>query len=135
MIFSQAVLEHVDLLEETYKTMRVWLQPDGFMSHEIDYKCHGTADTWNGHWAYADLEWKLMRGRRPWFLNRQPHSVHLDLLRKTGFKIICNDPQKAESGISKKSLARSLRNATDDDLETSTAFVVALPVTAAAAAQ
>jgi hypothetical protein len=127
MIFSQAVLEHVDLLEATYRTMRAWLKPAGFISHEIDFKCHGTADEWNGHWAYSDFEWKLMRGRRPWFLNRQPFSVHLGMLKKTGFKVVCDDPNRSDSGIDRKSLARSLRNTTDDDLVTSTAFIVAIP--------
>ena len=127
MIFSQAVLEHVDQLEEAYKTMRAWLKPDGFMSHEIDFTCHGTADEWNGHWAYSDLEWKVMRGRRPWFLNRQPYSVHLGMLKRAGFKVVEDDPHISDSGISRKSLARSLRNMTDADLITSSAFIVSLP--------
>ena len=127
MIFSQAVLEHVDLLEEAHEAMRAWLKPDGFMSHEIDFKCHGTADEWNGHWTYSDLLWKFMRGKRPWFLNRQPHSVHLGMLEKARFKVVCDDPHISDSGIDKKTVARSLRNITDDDLVTSSAFIVSLP--------
>jgi hypothetical protein len=127
MIFSQAVLEHVDQLEEAYQAMRAWLKPAGFMSHEIDFKCHGTADEWNGHWTYSDVIWKLMRGKRPWFLNRQPHSIHLGMLQKTGFKVVYDDPDIADSRIDKKSLARSLRNITDNDLVTSSAFIISLP--------
>lgn len=32
MIFSQAVLEHVDDLEHTYKTLYRWLKKGGIMS-------------------------------------------------------------------------------------------------------
>jgi len=127
MIFSQAVLEHVDLLEESYQSMRAWLKPDGFMSHEIDFKCHGSADEWNDHWTYSDILWKFMRGKRPWFINRQPHSVHLDMLKRAGFKVLCDDPHLSDSRIDKNSVARSLRNITDDDLVTSSAFIVSLP--------
>lgn len=130
MIFSQAVLEHVDLLEESYASMRAWLKPDGFMSHEIDFKCHGTADEWDGHWAYSDFVWKFMRGKRPWFINRQPHSVHLNMLQKAGFKVLHDDPDRSASTIDTKSVARSLRNITEDDLVTSTAFIISLPVAA-----
>ena len=121
------LLEHVDLLEEAYEAMRAWLKPDGFMSHQIDFKCHGTADEWNGHWTYSDLLWKFMRGKRPWFLNRQPHSVHLGMLEKARFKVVYDDPHISDSGIDKKTVARSLRNITDDDLVTSSAFIVSLP--------
>ncbi|RJP62040.1 MAG: hypothetical protein C4541_00460 [Candidatus Auribacter fodinae] len=61
MIFSQAVLEHIDNLPEAYESMRLWLKPDGFMSHQIDFKCHGTAEEWNRHWAYSQSEWMHRR--------------------------------------------------------------------------
>lgn len=127
MIISQAVLEHIDKLQEAYQSMRAWLKPSGFMSHEIDFKCHGMADEWNGHWAYYDMEWLMMRGRRPWFLNRQPHSVHMDMLKRAGFRVVGNDSHELDSGISRKSLARSLRHMTDTDLVTSSAFIVSVP--------
>ena len=43
MIFSQAVLEHVEKLESTYKVLHQWLKPNGFMSHQIDFKSHSIA--------------------------------------------------------------------------------------------
>lgn len=49
MIFSQAVMEHVVNLPFTYKAFSEWLKTDGFMSHQIDFKSHGTAEEWNGH--------------------------------------------------------------------------------------
>ena len=44
MIFSQAVMEHVANLPFTYKAFSEWLKPNGFMSHQIDFRCHGTAE-------------------------------------------------------------------------------------------
>lgn len=129
MIFSQAVLEHVDALEEAYQAMRAWLKPTGIMSHEFDFKCHKSADEWDGHWTYSDVMWKLIRGRRPWFLNRQPHSVHLDMLKRTGFSVIYDDPFRSDSTIDKEGVARSLRKITDDDLTISSAFMISLPDT------
>jgi SAM-dependent methyltransferase len=81
LIYSQAVLEHVEDLRNTYKSMHLWLKPTGYISHQIDFKCHGTADEWNGHWQYSDFVWKLVRGRRLYFLNREPHSTHIALMK------------------------------------------------------
>ena len=35
-LYSQAVLEHVEDLDNTYKAMQKWLKPSGFISHTID---------------------------------------------------------------------------------------------------
>ena len=59
MLFSHAVLEHVDDLEVTYRAMREWLAPDGWMSHQIDFRCHGIWTEWNAHWACPDWLWKV----------------------------------------------------------------------------
>ncbi|MGX9728170.1 MAG: methyltransferase domain-containing protein [Candidatus Electronema sp. VV] len=88
LIFSQAVLEHVDDLPGTYAVMRRWLKDDGWISHQIDFKCHGTAKDWNGHWLYPDFFWKMIRGRRPYLLNREPYSVHKKLLEQSGFTLL-----------------------------------------------
>ena len=49
MVFYQAVLQHIDDLEETYKKIAQWLKPNGLMSHNIDFKSMGSADNWYGH--------------------------------------------------------------------------------------
>ena len=87
LIFSQAVLEHVDGLEETYKAMSVWLKPGGYASHVIDFTAHGLSPFWNGHWAYSDWQWKLVRGRREFLLNREPLSMHISCAKKAGFQV------------------------------------------------
>jgi hypothetical protein len=125
MIYSQAVLEHVDNLRVTYKSMRLWLAQTGFISHQIDFKCHGTADKWNGHWAYSDLMWKLIRGKRQYLLNREPHSTHTSILNDEGFRIICNIAFVTDSSISREDLATRYKNISNDDLTTSGAFIQA----------
>ncbi len=76
MILSQAVLEHVDNLRDTYKALYLWLNNDGVMSHQIDLSSHGNALEWNGHWAYTNFLWKMIKGKRFGFINRKPRSYH-----------------------------------------------------------
>jgi hypothetical protein len=40
VIFTVCVLEHVDTLEGTYRTMFAWLKPGGYASHNIDFSAH-----------------------------------------------------------------------------------------------
>lgn len=126
MIYSQAVLEHVDDLRNAYRAMRSWLKPTGYISHEIDFKCHGTASEWNGHWAYSDFMWKLVRGGRPYLLNREPHSTHIAMLKEENYKVVCDITTESESSLTKAALAPRFRSISDDDLTTSDAFIQAV---------
>ena len=125
LIISQAVMEHVDQLEETYTECFRCLKPGGFMSHQIDLRCHDTAPEWNGHWKYADLTWCLMRGGRPWFINRQPCSTHIGLAKQAGFKIHAEIKQSASSGISRGQLAIHFQQLSENDLATIGVLVLA----------
>jgi SAM-dependent methyltransferase len=124
-IFSQAVLEHIDDLEGVYAAMRRWLKPGGLMTHQIDFKCHDKAGTWNGHWAYPEFVWKIIVGRRPYLLNRQPHSAHVALLGRHGFDILEDAAEHLPSRLRREQLNPRLRGLTDADLTTSGAFIVA----------
>ena len=123
MIYSQAVLEHVDDLRKVYKLMHLWLKSNGFMSHQIDFKSHGTADEWNGHWAYSDFMWKLIRGKRPYLLNRIPHSTHIAMMKEEGFDIVCDQTIETESLITKDQLAPQYKTISDKDVMTSGTFI------------
>jgi len=127
LLFSQAVLEHVDELTGSYRAMRLWLKPDGFMSHQIDFRCHNTAHAWNGHWIYSDTVWKLIRGRRSYLLNREPYSTHLRLLAENGFAFVGGQTAKLESHIERPALAPRFHQLTDQDLTTSSALIQAVP--------
>lgn len=126
MIYSQAVLEHVDDLKATYRAMRSWLRPDGYLSHQIDFRSHGITAEWNGHWACSRPVWRLIRGNRRYLLNREPHSTHITTLREQGFEIVCDTVVRSESRLSRKDLALPFRSLSDEDLVTSGAFIQAV---------
>jgi hypothetical protein len=125
VVFSQAVLEHIDRLPEAYQAMRSWLKPGGFVSHQIDLKSHGWAATWDGHWRYGDLHWKILRGRDSWFINRQPLSRHLSLLEEAGFQVIHTQLARSAPSYERSALARRFSSMSDEDRETSGAYVLA----------
>lgn len=124
MIFSQAVLEHVDDLATAYSAMQGWLAAGGWLSHQIDFRSHGTAREWNGHWTYGDRTWRLLRGRRTFLINREPHSTHLRLLREAGFRIVCDETIDG-AAVDRRRLAPRFASMSEADLTTSGAFVQA----------
>lgn len=124
-ILSQAVMEHVDDLAETYRACWHWLAPGGCMSHQIDYKCHGTAPAWNGHWAYSDVTWRMVRGGRGFLINRQPHSAHIACQRQAGFEILLDRPVTRTDGLPRERLAPRYDTLDDDDVATAGAFILA----------
>lgn len=124
-VFSQAVLEHVDDLPGVYQACYDWLKPGGLMSHQIDFESHGTAREWNGHWVYPGLVWRLLRGRRPYLLNREPCATHLALMTESGFEIVAVERHRRPSRLRRDQLAGRFRGIAEDDLTTASAFVVA----------
>lgn len=124
-IFSQAVMEHVDDLKATYAACQDWLRPGAAMSHQIDFKSHGTATTWNGHWAYSALTWRMIRGARGYLINRAPHSGHRGALAAAGFEILEDQPIKRDDGLGRARLASPYRDLDEDDLTTAGAFIIA----------
>lgn len=127
-LFSHAALEHIDDLEFAFEAMRRWLKPGGVMSHQIDFKCHGLFSGWNGHWACSELVWKLIKGKRPYLINRQPLSAYLDLLEKHGFKRTYLAKTGEPSAVERKNLAKKFSRLSDQDLETSSALIQAVKI-------
>ena len=68
--------------------MFLWLKPGGYASHIVDFTAHGLSPFWNGHWAYSSFQWRLVRGRREFLLNREPLSRHLAGASKAGFELM-----------------------------------------------
>jgi len=126
MIYSQAVLEHVDNLEHTYMAMAAWLKPGGMMSHQIDFKCHGTAHDWNGHWTYGEKLWRFIKGRRPYLLNREVCSRHLQLIEDSGLNVVNKIRFRQQSLLTKQDLTPYYKDISDEDLSTSGVFVQAM---------
>ncbi len=118
-IYSQAVLECIEDLESTFYTMNRWLKPFGIMSHTIDFKSHGMTKPWNGHWTFSEFEWNIVKGGRPFLINRQPFSHYIDLHHKHGFKILSMSLDKMQNSLSRKQLSSKFRYLNEEDLTTS----------------
>jgi SAM-dependent methyltransferase len=126
MIYSQAVLEHVDDLDATYAALAEWLKPGGVASHQIGFVSHGLTPEWNGHWAIADPVWRVIRGRRPYLLNREPASTHVRLIKRSGLHVVGEVRVQIASGIERSRLARRFRHLSDEDLTTKAIFLQAV---------
>ena len=125
-LVSQAVLEHVDDLDDIYAQMHSALRRGGWMSHTIDFKSHDFARDWNGHWTLSDLVWALIRGRRRYAINRLPLSAHLRLIEEHGFDVVAVRRATRPSAILRSELAPRFRGLTDEDLETASAVIQAV---------
>jgi len=116
LVFSQAVLQYVDALKDLYRSMFTWLKGGGYASHATGLGANDFAPMWNGHWAYSDREWRLVRGRREYMLNREPLSTHLRLAASAGFDILHAEPQYSHRGLARQAIARRFRSLQPDDL-------------------
>lgn len=125
LLLSHVVMNEVVDVESVYADCGRWVRPGGWMSHQIDLSALGMADEWNGHRAYSDLAWKMMAGKRPYFVNREPLATHLALMERNGFEIVEALRDKVEGGIPREALAARWRAISDEDHATQTAFVIA----------
>lgn len=116
LVFSQAVLQYVDPLEDLYRSMFTWLKAGGYASHATGLGANDLAPVWNGHWAYSDRQWRLVRGRREYLLNREPLSTHLRLAAAAGFDVLHVEPQFDRSGLAREAMARRFQALSPDDL-------------------
>ena len=121
MVISQAVLEHVDDLESVYALQKYWLNKDGFVSHSIDFKSHGYSKTWDGHWTISSWRWFLLRGNRPYMINREPLSKHIFILKEHNFNLVKIDNYLKDSTFSvtelKTKISESDRNVSDSFIQ------------------
>ena len=131
VVFSQAVLEHVRDLNHTYESMYRWVKKGGCISNQIDFESHGLSDEWNGHWSFSDLTLKLIKGNRPYLINREPLSKHLEAAQDAGFKIISVLPVKTFSSdtytgtIRRANLTKKFKNISEEDFTTTSAHILA----------
>ena len=122
-LISNSVLEHVNDLELVYKSMYIWLKKGGVMGHQVDFKCHGTASEWNGHWKYSDFLWSLIRGNRIFLLNRSYLSIHLNYINKYKFDNLKVLSTILPSNIQIEELQERFSKMTEKDLIVSSAFI------------
>lgn len=124
LIVSYSVLEHVDDVPGTYDAFAQWLRPGGRMSHSVDFRSHFDTKAWNSHWQYSEPVWKLVVGKKPFLINRQPYSVHIAEMKKRGFEIT-REAQKREQGLPREDLAPRWRSVSEDDYTCAEAMIQA----------
>jgi hypothetical protein len=125
LIVSHSVLEHVEDLRGTYRALYQWLKPGGWMSHQIDFKSHQLSKRWNGYRTCSEGMWALTFGRRPFLINRQPASVHLQLLQEAGFTVVAQQKFDRKDGVRREELAPLWAGISDEDLNCSGLYVIA----------
>jgi hypothetical protein len=118
LIFSQAVLQYIDDLEGAYRAMFEWLKPGGYCSHSTGLGAVDLSPYWNGHWAYNDLEWSMVRGRREWVLNRESLSAHLAHARRAGFAVLLRAREDGDGGLGVSALSPRFQELSAEDLRT-----------------
>lgn len=118
LVLSQSVLQHVDPLLETYRDIFAWLKPGGYSSHAVGCFSMYLSPFWNGHWAYSDREWRLVRGKREFLLNREPLSTHLRLAQQAGFTVVYAGKEYGADGLPTRELAPRFQTMDPEDHRT-----------------
>jgi hypothetical protein len=126
MVFSHCVLEEIDDLPAAFRAMHRWLKPGGVMSHHADFTSADKSTAWNEHWTYPEWQWRLIRGRRPCYINRQPLSTYLRLFEQFGFTVLKVTPMAGQGGVTRAQLIKGYADVTDEDLTTQAAHFVAV---------
>lgn len=131
LALSQAVLEHVEDVSATYRALAAWLAEGGVMSHAIDFQSHGLTREWYGHWTVGDVGWRVLKGTRPYLINRLACSEHLAGMRDAGFRIE-RVVRETAPAAPRHLLAARFAAFPEQDLDTSSAYIQARKVTPAA---
>jgi hypothetical protein len=116
LIFSRAVMEHVAEADKVYSRLHDCLKLSGLMFHDIEYNSHHTSKHWNGHWAFSNFVWKLIKGKRPMIINRIPHSIHAKMMALSGFKLIDDFRVIKESSLTRELVAYENGDISAEDL-------------------
>ena len=124
VIFSHVVLTEVADPAAAYRALHTWLKPGGLMSHHIGFMFYYFTGHWNGYWSCPEPMFKVLRGRRPFVINRLPCSAHLELMEKQGFRLV-SKMKRYEPGIRRSQLAPRWRALSDDDFNCAELFVQA----------
>jgi hypothetical protein len=130
LVISQVALQDMDHLEsrddltKNVQAMTEWLRPSGVMSHQIDFSCPG-GKPWNHHWAYGDLPWRVVRGNRPYYVNRVALSEYIRLFESSGCNVVGIE-RVHDEGLPRGRVSRRFERVTEEDLRTRAALLIAV---------
>jgi hypothetical protein len=124
LVVSQAALEHVEDIEGVHRSLAAGLRIGGLVSHVIDFKSHDMTATWDGHLQYGNLTWRLVKGRRPYLLNRRSPADHLRAMAASGFEIVRTWRAIVPPTLTRSILPPRFRDWSDEDRSTTTMVVV-----------
>ncbi len=125
LIFSQAVMEHIDDIDGAYAAMNDWLSPHGYISHQIDFRSHDLLPRWDGVRALRSWQWRLLRGKRPYLINRVSCQGHLDALIRNGFHVVDLIRFERDPEVTRNQLAPEFRDLDERERRTAGAYIIA----------
>lgn len=126
LIFSRAVMEHVNDCRKVYSALAERLKTGGLMLHDIEYHGHSASRIWNGHWCYPNWLWSLLKGNRPMMINRATHEMHREYLKQAGIFIKDDARTIRSSTVSVNCLSRDFRDISAEDLQTYGGWILGL---------
>lgn len=120
LVYSRAVLEHVDDLQATYADMKASLTPDGVAIHLIDLKSHGLHKSNPLDFlAYPGWMWNLMFSHKG-VPNRWRRVHHLEAAEQAGLHLTKLETIASANPMditqARPHLASEFRNLDDEDL-------------------
>ena len=125
VLYSQAVLEHVEDLEDAHCILASFMRPGGIAIHAIDFRSHCITPGWDGHLQYSPAIWQLVKGRRPYLLNRKSPTEQLAALTQAGFEVMAEIRSRSDPTLARGARAAAFRDWSDIDRETTSMTVVA----------
>ncbi|MFN4129918.1 MAG: hypothetical protein ACK4GC_08885, partial [Paracoccaceae bacterium] len=120
-----SVLEHVDDLSAAYQSMACWLKKGGLATHLIDFSAHNLTHRWNGHWKISPKTWALIRGRRPYLINRLWRSRHIELMKDAGFEVVSEIKYEKSDGWPRNEMRPPFAQMPQGDDQVAMSFIVA----------
>lgn len=87
-IFSRAVMEHVNDPDFVYQRLSSHMKRNAIMLHDIELHSHGLTKCPNGHLNISKIVWKLICGKREYYLNRWTFEEHIHCIEEKDYEII-----------------------------------------------
>jgi SAM-dependent methyltransferase len=125
LVMSHSVLEHVVDVRSTLQSAYRWLKPGGLMSHQYDLSAHGIVESWDGHRAFDASTWRVVVGKRPFMINRLPHSRIVEEVNLAGFEILVSEVLPARPTLAHRQLCKQWQAYSEEDIRTSGGFIQA----------